>query len=445
MNKYVTAIDLGTTKVITLVGEKTESGYKVIAYREAPTKGVIRGEVVNIQSVLDSLLPLIQDIKQELEIEIKDVYVGIAGQNIQCTVQRLSRNRNKSNDLITDAEIEEMSREIRNSRINAGEKILDVIPQSYNVDDHIGVETASGMTGTRIEGDYKLFIGKMVSAEHSKLVIDRAGLNLKRLILEPIASAKAVLSADEMEVGAAVIDMGGGTTDLLVYHNNIIRHSAVIPFGGNSITEDLRQGCNVSLRNAEQIKVQYGSCYSEYVPDNNTVTIPGIGGFQSRELKFTVIAGIIEARVEEIIEALMYEIEKSGYMDKLGAGIVLTGGGAQLTNIKELFQYKTGYPVRIAQPTNRIINETSQDIYKPSSSTAIGLLMLGFEKHYNCSDEQPISNTIFNKEDIEKDSSIKEEKAKRVAKTKNTKNKNSIKKAYEYVVGNIFENMNNEV
>ena len=194
MNNYVVAIDLGTTKVVTLVGEKTELGYKVIAYREAPTKGVIRGEVVNIQSVLDSLSPLIKDIKQELEIEIKDVYVGIAGQNIQCTVQRLSRNRDLSNDLISEAEVEEMTREIRKSRVNAGEQILDVIPQSYNVDDHIGVETASGMTGTRIEGDYKLFIGKVVSAEHSKLVIDRAGLNLKKLILEPIASAKAVLT-----------------------------------------------------------------------------------------------------------------------------------------------------------------------------------------------------------------------------------------------------------
>lgn len=441
MNNYVVAIDLGTTKVVTLVGEKTELGYKVIAYREAPTKGVIRGEVVNIQSVLDSLSPLIKDIKQELEIEIKDVYVGIAGQNIQCTVQRLSRNRDLSNDLISEAEVEEMTREIRKSRVNAGEQILDVIPQSYNVDDHIGVETASGMTGTRIEGDYKLFIGKVVSAEHSKLVIDRAGLNLKKLILEPIASAKAVLTEDEMEVGAAVIDLGGGTTDLLIYHNNIIRHSAVIPFGGNSITEDLRQGCSVSLRNAEQIKVQYGSCYSEYVQENNTVTIPGIGGFQSRELKFSVIAGIIEARVEEIIEALMYEIENSGYMDKLGAGVVITGGGAQLTNIKELFQYKTGYPVRIALPDRRVINETNQDIYKPSSSTAIGLLMLGFEKTYSCSESRPISQTLFDNKELEVD---QEAPKKKKEKTKAKKTKGSFKKVYEDLVGNIFENINNE-
>ncbi|MFA5642170.1 MAG: cell division protein FtsA [Bacteroidales bacterium] len=441
MNNYVVAIDLGTTKVVTLVGEKTELGYKVIAYREAPTKGVIRGEVVNIQSVLDSLSPLIKDIKQELEIEIKDVYVGIAGQNIQCTVQRLSRNRDLSNDLISEAEVEEMTREIRKSRVNAGEQILDVIPQSYNVDDHIGVETASGMTGTRIEGDYKLFIGKVVSAEHSKLVIDRAGLNLKKLILEPIASAKAVLTEDEMEVGAAVIDIGGGTTDLLIYHNNIIRHSAVIPFGGNSITEDLRQGCSVSLRNAEQIKVQYGSCYSEYVQENNTVTIPGIGGFQSRELKFSVIAGIIEARVEEIIEALMYEIENSGYMDKLGAGVVITGGGAQLTNIKELFQYKTGYPVRIALPDRRVINETNQDIYKPSSSTAIGLLMLGFEKTYSCSESRPISQTLFDNKELEVD---QEAPKKKKEKTKAKKTKGSFKKVYEDLVGNIFENINNE-
>ena len=263
MNNYIAAIDLGTTKVVTLIGEKTDSGIKIIAFREAPSKGVMRGEVVNIQNVLDSMMPLIEDIKREHEIEIKEVYVGIAGQNIKCTTARISRNRGRSDELISESEVDEMMKEMANSRVNAGEKILHVIPQAYNVDDHIGMQSATGMTGTRIEGDYKLFIGKTNSVEHSRLVINRAGLKLKELILEPVASAKAVLTDDEMELGVAMIDIGGGTTDLLIYEDNIIRHTAVIPFGGNSITEDLRQGCGVSLRNAEQIKIQYGSCYSE--------------------------------------------------------------------------------------------------------------------------------------------------------------------------------------
>ncbi len=437
MNSYVTAIDLGTTKVVTLVGEKKESGYEIIAYREAPTKGVTRGEVVNIQNVLDSLIPLINDIKHEKEIEIKGVYVGIAGQNIQCASQRLSRNRSQSEDLISDAEVEDLKREVTNSRVNAGEKILHVIPQSYNVDDHIGVETASGMTGTRIEGDYKLFIGKIVSVEHSKLVIQRAGLSLKKLILEPVASAKAVLTEDEKEMGVAMIDMGGGTTDLLIYYNNIIRHSGVIPFGGNSITEDLRQGCRVSLRRAEQIKIQYGSCYSEFVPENQTVTIPGNGGSESRELKLTVIAGIIEARVEEIAEAIMYEIENSGYMDKLGAGIVLTGGGSLLTNISQFLSFKTGHSVRVAPPINNITNSTQQDIFKPEASTAIGLFMLGCERPNETVEEEAQIKPLFGKEEIEI-------KAIKKPKKKPVKKGASFKKAYETIVGNIFDNTNNE-
>lgn len=441
MNNYVAAIDLGTTKVVTLVGEKTENGIKIIAYREAPAKGVTRGEVVNIQSVMDSLLPLIKDINQEQGIDIKEVYVGIAGQNIQCTSQRLSRNRSKSDELISDQEIENMMNEMANSRVNVGEKILHVIPQSYNVDDHIGVESASGMTGTRIEGDYKLFIGKMTSVDSSKLVIERAGLKLKSLFLEPVASAKAVLTEDEMEMGVAMIDIGGGTTDLLIYYNNIIRHSAVIPFGGNSITEDLRQGCRVSLRNAEQIKIQYGSCYSQYVMDNQTVGIPGIGSYESREVSFTVIAGIIEARVEEIIEAVMYEIENSGYAGNLGAGIVITGGGSQLTNIKDLIKYKTGYMVRQASPIYNVINDTNQEVCKPSSSTAIGLLMLGFEMPYEPFEEQATNGILFEVAEIEKVEAGTNGTNRQTQ--KGAKKRNALTKITE-IMGTIFDNTNNE-
>ena len=379
MKKHVAAIDLGTTKVVSIVGEKTEAGYKIIAFKEAPSKGVMRGEVVNIQNVLDSLNPTIQEINQEYGIEISEVYVGIAGQNIKCSTARHSRNRVKSEDLILEKEIDEMEQEMFNSRVSAGEKILHIIPQSYNVDDHIGVKDPVGMPGTQIEGDYKIFIGKVNSVEHSKLVINRAGLVLKELILEPVASARAVLTEDEMELGVAMIDMGGGTTDLLIYEDNIIRHTAVIPFGGNSVTEDLCQGCGVSSRNAEQMKIQYGSCYTEYAPDNKTVIIPGIGGRESREVSFKVIANIIEARIEEITEAVMYEIENSGYQDKLRAGIVITGGGAQLTSLRQYVTYKTGYDTRIAAPNNSVTFDSCDGVGKPGSATAVGLILKGFE------------------------------------------------------------------
>ncbi len=441
MSSYVAAIDLGTTKVVTLVGEKTDSGYRIVAFRETPSKGVLRGEVVNIQNVLDSLTPTIEEIKKEESIEINEVYVGIAGQNIKCVSARLSRNRGKADNLISDEEINDMMKEMANSRVNAGEKILHVIPQSFNVDDHMGVDTARGMTGTRIEGDYKLFIGKINSVEHSKLVINRAGLRLRELILEPVASAKAVLTEDEMELGVAMIDIGGGTTDLLIYQNNIIRHTAVIPFGGNSITEDLRQGCGVSLRNAEQMKIQYGSCYSEYAPENKTVIIPGIGGRESREVSFKVIAGIIEARVEEIIEAVMYEIENSGYMDKLGAGIVITGGGSQLTNLRQFIKFKTGYDARIASPVNNISYDTPQEICRPGSSTAFGLIMLGIESETTRVEESPSCTTLFPEAEI---ASRPEQTATYTVIKDKPKRSRNILGSFPSIIGSIFDNTNNE-
>lgn len=444
MSNYVAAIDLGTTKVVTLVGERTDSGYRIVAFREAPSKGVLRGEVVNIQSVLDSLQPTIEDIKREESIEINEVYVGIAGQNIKCVSQRLSRNRGRADNLISDSEIDDMMREMSNSRVNAGEKILHVIPQSFNVDDHIGVDNAKGMTGTRIEGDYKLFIGKINSVEHSKLVINRAGLRLRELILEPVASAKAVLSEDETELGVAMIDIGGGTTDLLIYHNNIIRHTAVIPFGGNSITEDLRQGCSVSLKNAEQMKIQYGSCYSEYAPENKTVIIPGIGGRESREVSFKVIAGIIEARVEEILEAVMYEIENSGYMDKLGAGIVITGGGSQLTNLRQFIKLKTGYDARIASPINNISYDTPSEICRPGSSTAFGLIILGFENQDSMVNETPsCTSTLFPESELTTSGSSDHTHGATSAREKPARRKNPFGNIPSFI-GSIFDNTNNE-
>ncbi|MFA6334511.1 MAG: cell division protein FtsA [Bacteroidales bacterium] len=446
MRKHVAAIDLGTTKVVSLVGEKTESGYKIVAFKEAPSKGVMRGEVVNIQNVLDSLIPTLQEIKQEDGIEVSEVYVGIAGQNIKCNTARHSRNRGKSDELISEKEIAEMEQEMFNSRVSAGEKILHVMPQSYNVDDHIGVKDPVGMTGTQIEGDYKIFIGKINSVEHSKLVINRAGLTLRELILEPVASARAVLTEDEMELGVAMVDMGGGTTDLLIYEDNIVRHTAVIPFGGNSITEDLRQGCGISSRNAEQMKIQYGSCYSDYAPENKTVIIPGIGGRESREVSFKVIAGIIEARVEEIIDAIMYEIENSGYQDKLRAGIVITGGGAQLTYLCNYVKYKTGYDTRIAAPNNSITFDSCDGVCKPSSSTAVGLILKGFEKESLFkgveSVEEPIA-TLFPTDSIPVSANDPHQKA-RPIKVKREKRSGNFFDHTLGVLGGFFENTDNE-
>ncbi|OJV21485.1 MAG: cell division protein FtsA [Bacteroidetes bacterium 41-46] len=445
MKTYTAAIDLGTTKVVSLVGEKSESGYKIIAFRETPSKGIMRGEVVNIQNVLDSLMPTLDGIKQDCNVDIKEVYVGIAGQHIRCSDEGCKRNRQRPDNLITQEEIDDMTEEMYKTRVNAGEKILHVIPQSYNVDDHIGQTEVVGMVGSQVEGNYKLFIGRTNSAEHSKSVITRAGLKLKELVLEPVASALAVLSEEEMETGVAMIDIGGGTTDLLIIENNIIRHTAVIPFGGNSITEDLKQGCGVSTRNAEQMKIQYGSCITEYAPDNKTVIIPGVNGTNSREVSFKVIASIIEARVAEIVEAIMYEIERSGYQDKLHGGIVLTGGGSNLAHICNYVTYKTGYNTRIASPQNNITFDSPEAVNKPSSSTAVGLLIYGCEKAIERINEMESGNVmvdpmLFPQEELETvqvRSAEPENKRKKVI----TKEK---RKSFLEIMSTFFDSENNE-
>lgn len=443
MKKLVAAIDLGTTKVVSIVGEKTESGYRIVALKEAPSKGVMRGEVVNIQNVLESLKPTLEEIRTEENIEIDEVYVGIAGQNIKCNTARISRNRSRSSEWITEKEVAEMEREMFNSRVNAGEKILHVIPQSYNIDDNTGVREAVGMTGTRIEGDYKLFIGKTNSVEHSKIVIERAGLKLKDLVLEPVASAKAVLTEDEMELGVAMVDMGGGTTDLLIIQDNIVRHTAVIPFGGNSITEDLRQGCGVSLRNAEQMKIQYGSCYSDRAPENKTVIIPGLGGRDSREVSFKVIAGIIEARIEEIVDAIMYEIENSGFQDRLHAGIVITGGASQLKDLRDYISFRTGFDARIASPNMGVTIDGCEGTYKPGSSTAVGLVIHGFEleemKREPVIEDKPLTTELFPTEATiaSKEPELQQEKAERPS-----KKRSFMKNFSNIMIGDIFNSSN---
>lgn len=394
MKEYIAAIDLGTTKVVSAIGHKTESGFKVIALKEAPSIGVSRGEVLNIQQVLNSLEPTIEQINQENDIRIKDVYVGIAGQNIRCESISSRSSRSKPDNLISESEINALEKKLYNSKVSLGEEIFHVLPQFYNIEEHLGIKNPIGMAGSQIEGNYKIFIGKTNSAECSSKVIERAKLNLKKLILEPVASAAAVLSDDEKEIGVAMVDIGGGTTDLLIYHDNTIRHTAIIPFGGNSITEDIKNGCNVSAKTAEQIKIQYGSSYTEFAPDNKTIVIPGIGGRESREVTFKFIANIIEARVEEIIEAIVYEIEISGYQEKLGAGIVVTGGSSALTHLVPFMRFKTGYGVRAVAPSKNISYDSCEGSFLPSSSTAVGLLLKGYEHSLEKEHIEPVAELV---------------------------------------------------
>lgn len=378
MEKTISVIDLGTTKIVCLAGTRTPDGYKVIAACEAPSQGIMRGEVINNQSVLNSLRPLLSELEERTGKPARDVVVGIAGQYIRCKAASSTINRSNKMEEITQDEVDNMRRNMFNSRVDPGEEVLHVVPQSYHVDEYRSIPNPAGMCGGCIEANYRLFIGKSVSAQHTRRCIESAGLRLSKLVLEPMASASAVLQDDEKELGVAMVDIGGGTTDLLIYHDNIIRHTAVIPFGGNVITEDIRQGCEVTLRQAEQMKIQYGSCYVDLAPENKSIVISGIGGREPREVPFRFLANIIEARMEEILEAVIYEIRQSGYAEKLPAGIVLTGGGALLTHLSQFIKYKTGYDARIARPRG-IEFDDCDEVNSVTYSCAVGLLMQGFE------------------------------------------------------------------
>lgn len=377
MEDYIAAIDLGTTKVVTLAGRRSAKGrVHVLASSETPSQGILRGEVLNIRQVLDAIQITVDDVRAKSGMDFREVYVGIAGQHIRRIDSSSDHMRENEKEEISEHEINRMKKQMYNTGIEPGERILHVIPQSYNVDEHFNIANPAGYFGKRLGGNYRIFAGKSKSAGYTGDCIERAGLKLKQLILEPLASAEAVLSDDEKEAGVAMVDIGGGTTDLVVYYDNIVRHTAVIPFGGNAITEDIRHGCGVRLAQANAMKEQHGSCFTSLV-NNALLVIPGANG-QEREISFQYLAGIIEARMEEILEAVMFEIERSDYAGRLPAGIVFTGGGAMIQHLVELAEVKTGYPARVAKPLN-ITDDSPAEIRRSSYSTAVGLLLKGLE------------------------------------------------------------------
>jgi cell division protein FtsA len=382
MADYLAAIDLGTTKIVSIVGEKNKRGrFNILAYSEAPSIGIRHGQVENVMKVIGVVKHTLDNIRTISGIsEINEVYVGIAGLHIRYIENRTEILRPKYEKIITEDEIKMLESNACKLHINAGEKIIHVIPQAYNIDNSMDeITDPIGRLGYKLAGNFMVIIERGISTRHTELCIERLNLSLKELILEPMASARAILTDDEKEMGVVMVDMGGGTTDLMIYHEHIVRHIAIIPFGGNAITEDIKSGCDITFRDAEKTKIQYGSCVSSMVPDHHIIGILGANGREHREISFKGLACIIEARMVEIIEMILYEIKK--YTDnprKLAAGIVFTGGGSQITHLRELVKLKTGMDVRIGRPVH--VSESSpSEIIHPKYSTAVGLVMCGFD------------------------------------------------------------------
>src|SRR6185503_18309491 len=258
--------------------------------------------------------------------------------------------------------------------MSPGEEIIHVIPQEYIIDSESGIKNPIGHAGIRLEGNFHIITGQVSAVKNIFKCVNRAGLETIDLHLEPLASADAVLTDEEKEAGVVLVDIGGGTTDVAIFQDGIIRHTAVIPFGGNVITDDIKSGCSIIRPQAEQLKVNFGSALASVTPDNEVVTIPGLKGRESKEISVRNLAHIIQARMEEIINMVHHQIIISGMEKKIIAGIVITGGGAQLSNVQQLFELVTGLDTRIGYPDEHLA-KGPEDVRGPMYATGVGLVM----------------------------------------------------------------------
>ncbi|MFC2152951.1 cell division protein FtsA [Bacteroidota bacterium] len=392
---FVAAIDIGTTKIVAIVGQRKENGkIEILGISKTASKGVKRGVVLNIEEAVNSIQKTVEDVQFTIGKQISDVYVGIAGQHIKSIKNRGYINRDSYDDEITKDDINALIQDMYKIPIDVGEEIIHVLPQNYIVDNETGVKNPVGMSGKRVEANFHIVIGQISSAKNIGKCINKAGLKLNQLVLEPLASSEAVLTDDEKEAGVALVDIGGGTTDIAVYYDDIIRHTAVIPFGGDVVTKDIKEGCSILQRQAELLKIQYGSALGDLAKEEEVVSIPGISGREPKEISFKSLAYIIQSRMEEIFDAVIYEVENSGYFDRLSAGIVLTGGGALLRHLPALVKFKTGMDVRIGYPSEHLASDVIDEVNHPMYSTSVGLILKGFEQDQK-------SNTTVKIEDPE--------------------------------------------
>jgi cell division protein FtsA len=378
--ELIVGLDIGTTKICVIVGRKNEYGkLEVLGMGKAVSDGVERGVVTNIDKTVHAIEKAVEAAAEMADVDIVDVIVGIAGQHIQSKIQSGSIMRQPSDDEITIEDVRRLSSEMENILVPPGNTIIHVMPQDYTVDYEGGIKDPVGMSGTRLEADFHIITAQTTTINNINRCVRRAELVTKQLILEPLASSLSVLSDDEKEAGVCIVDIGGGTTDIAIFYESIIRHTAVIPLGGNIITKDIKEGCMVMQNQAELLKTRFGKAIAEEANPNEIVSIPGLRNRPPKEISIRNLASIIQARMEEIIEIVQNEIMQSGHYKKLAGGIVLTGGGSQLQFISQLFEYMTGLDTRIGYPNEHLGKSAVEEVKSPMYATSVGLVLAGFK------------------------------------------------------------------
>ncbi|MGB0274070.1 MAG: cell division protein FtsA [Flavobacteriaceae bacterium] len=377
--KLAVGLDIGTTKIVAMLGAKNEyDKLEIVGIGKSKSQGVHRGVVNNITQTIQSIQAATQEAEAVSGKKIESVVVGIAGQHIRSLQHSDYITRTNPDAVIDEADIERLKNQVFKLVMLPGEEIIHVLPQEYKVDGQAEIKEPIGMYGGRLEANFHVVVGQVSSIRNIMRCVKSAGLDFGGITLEPLASADAVLSQEEKEAGVALIDIGGGTTDLAIFKDGIIRHTAVIPFGGNVITEDIKEGCSIIEKQAELLKIKFGSAWPGENKDNEIVSIPGLRGRDPKEITLKNLSKIIHARVQEIVEQVYAEIKNYGHEEqkkKLIAGIVLTGGGSQLKHLKQLVEYITGMDTRIGYPNEHLAGDTDKTMTSPLFATAVGLVM----------------------------------------------------------------------
>jgi cell division protein FtsA len=375
-------LDIGTTKIACIISELDSSGeLKLIGVGVSPSDGLRKGVVVNIDKTVRSIQKAVEEAELMAGVDVDAVWVGVAGDHIRAINSRgvvaISRDDNE----ITESDVLRAIDAAKAVSIPMDREILHVIPQEYVVDDQKGIKDPIGMCGVRLETQVHIITGAVTSAQNIYKSVDKAGLKVIDLVLEPLASCYAVLEKDEKELGVALIDMGGGTTDIAIYFDESIRHTAVVGLGGKNVTSDIAIGIRTPIERAEEIKKQYGCAYSPLVKNNEFISVPGVGGREQREVSRAVLSSIIEPRMEEILSLALREIKRTEYADMLGAGVVLTGGGSLMDGVQELAEKVFEIPVKLGIPSG--FGGLTEAAKSPVHATGVGLCMYGMEQAKN--------------------------------------------------------------
>ncbi len=411
--EYSVGLDIGTTKIVAIVGRKNERGMiELMGVGRSKSLGVHRGIVSNIAQTIKSIRAAVEEAEKSAKVPIKKVTVGIAGKHIRSLQHSDYIMRENPEAYITEDDIEKLKAQANKLVMLPGEEIIHALPQEYKVDS-TEVQEPVGMEGKRLEAKFHVVVGQMGAIKNVVRCVKEAGLEMEALTLEPLASSEAVLTQDEKESGVAIVDIGGGTTDIAVFKDNVIRHTCVIPYGGGIVTEDIKEGCSIIEKHAEQLKVKFGSALPELEKDNISVAIPGLHGKQDKEISLKSLSKIINSRMEEILELVNTELKGYGAYErsrKLIAGIVLTGGGSNLKHLRQLANYITGFESRIGYANEYVANDKEGYLKGPEYATGIGLLMESLRVNEKTEKEQEeIIESGSKEKEEQRDSNVEKE------------------------------------